>query len=220
MNKPLETNWCPDPLVVQDYVNDILTEQEALNAVYDPNWVQNYDDNKFTLAAIREIVEISDELSMFSHFFGARDKYNFHLAIEEFVDVIHFYATRVLRAGKQASYAPNAPQTPTSVTNWLHTLTHQVSAKNASVVVLHNMISTACFIFDLTPDTLLVAYLHKNRKNHERAKAGAMNHDIQELKNSEMSTFDFLRSEHWFSLTAEQYNAKMAEYHSAGGDDV
>lgn len=197
--------------IIYDYLPNILEEQEALNNAYDPNWRETYSSSKFALAAVDEIKEIKDELSSFCNFFGKADKENFHLALEETVDVIHFYATRVIVESPDSDLTPYACDTETkSVSEWVRLMAAICTAPQANCTRLIQIIYMACNIFDVTPDLMLVAYLHKNRKNHKRAEAGAISQDVKHIKQSELSTFEFLRSESWISLTQEMFNAKLA----------
>ncbi len=204
--------------VIQDYIDVIIEEQLNLNMEYDTDWIPNYNKNQFILAATDEVGEIQDELTQFTKFFGADRKANFASALEEFIDVVHFYTTRVImveRAGSNIALAPVPRSVPSSVNDWVIDLYRAMSDKtSASRQVLVKMLLDASYIFDITPDVLLTAYLHKNRKNHIRAKSGAMNSDVLDVKETEMSTFDFLRSNNWVSLSAEQFNAKLTTLHS------
>lgn len=197
--------------VIYNYIPDIIEEQEHLNSAYDLNWRATYSPSKFSLAAIDEIKEIKDELSSFCNFFGKAEKENFHLALEETVDVIHFYATRVIVESPDSDLTPYACDVETkSVSEWVRLMAAICTAPQANTIRLAQIIYMACNIFDVTPDLMLVAYLHKNRKNHKRAAAGAISQDVKHIKQSELSTFEFLRSESWISLTQEMFNAKLA----------
>lgn len=190
--------------------SEIFTAQRELNSLYNPNWQVEYEPFRIRIAAVRELAEMLDELKGVHAFFGAKKESDYAKGLEEFIDVVHFMATRTLLMYDCLS----APQVES-----LFLPKDEVSNLDAMITLVATgyyfndivrLLAFGCSLFNISPEHMLVAYLHKNRKNRSRAMNGAADRDID--KSQEQATYDYMYEKGFFADTAEQYNIRMNDY--------
>ena len=202
---------------VETCVEEILERQAELNLKYNSNWVNTYDDNKFIMCCVEEIVELKGEIEQHVSLFNHKTSCRFDKALEEFVDVMHFLASRALNEpfeqDKMFKYevGKNLPET---LQGWLAQLSRNVTARRVSPQVLADVFLNGCAAFHLRPEVMFVAYLHKHSKNIVRALAHALDEDAQKLKQAETPCYQYLLETGAVTLTAEEFNTKLRELYS------
>ncbi|MGL4353168.1 MAG: dUTP diphosphatase [Aeromonas popoffii] len=192
---------------------EIFTAQRELNSLYNQNWEVEYDSVRIRIAAVREMAEMLDELKGIHTFFGSKKDSDYAKGLEEFIDVVHFMATRTLLM-YQATTNPQVDLLfiPDSEVAILDAMVGLVAAGYFFNDIVR-LLAHGCSLFNVTPEHMLVAYLHKNRKNRSRALNGAASRDID--KSQEQSTYDYMYEKGFFADTAEQYNLRMNDYAKA-----
>lgn len=202
-----------DAVALCGIATEIRQQQLLLNDMYSPDWRDTYQADKIILSAAMEFSEMLEEVKGAWKFYGTQYQNDWATALEEFVDIVHFMATVEWCKRADPAYVN---ETPIVISTWIRVL----KGKSQSYILskLHGniksgtfvqLLAVGCKLFRLTPEQLLVAYLHKNKKNQARAQAGALTHDVKELKASEQSTFDYLYQNGFISLTREEYNQSV-----------
>lgn len=198
-----------DAVALCGVANEIRAQQASLNDLYTADWRQSYHQAKLCLSACQEFNEMLDEVKGAWKFYGTESSNDWTAALEEFIDVVHFMATVELCPLPSPTYEGASEQA---------LLTWQASelSSNASLLRAISMtmrrgcflqlLANGCRLFRITPEQLLVGYLHKNRKNQARASAGALTKDVSDIKAGEQRTFDYLYDNGFISLTREEYN--------------
>lgn len=198
---------------VNTYLHDIIKEQKVLNPLYHPDWESTYNDKSLMISAIGELVELSNELPHFTKFFGGYTKTNFHLALEEFVDILHFMATRVILSGNESGKTKVVVDPEViksfSVNDFILKFNSNILTPEYKLIDFHELFIYGCHMFKVSPDLMLTAYLHKNSKNKLRAMAGAHDFDIKDIKDSEICTYDFLFGSSFIKEEKDEYNARL-----------
>lgn len=211
-----------DCAFIKDAVKEILTHQSALNSMYDSNWRQNYDNRKVMFATVEEFIEMTSEIKNVVRFYGTPSQSRWDKAVEEFVDVLHFCASMALCADPDAINNLESVDTQALLLSELGSgdqledlyrlfLTILgIGMAPPSMVSLICVFVIGCNVFGFTPDQMLVAYLHKNKKCQARAAKGAANKDVD--KSQEQGTYQYLYEKGFVSETAEEYNTRMDCY--------
>lgn len=203
-----------DAVALCGVATEIRQQQALLNDMYSPDWRETYEAPKVTLSACQEFNEMLDEVKGAWKFYGAHFQNDWAAALEEFIDIVHFMATAEWCNGAQPCYDDAAPVVISQWFNavkvkrsqsWLLSKIHSNMKRGGFL----QMLAIGCMTFRLTPEQLLVAYLHKNKKNQARAQAGAISRDVDDLKAVEQSTFDYMYENGFISMTREEYNAKV-----------
>jgi len=211
---------------------DILKEQEDLNHLYDKNWNQT-ELWKYRIAAVREFNEMLDELPSVHKFYGSPKPSDWAMALEEFVDVLHFAASMYMRTAASKTFedfqhyfdSVGVHRTHKDIQDRLDTINTALDFKGQHISSLFDILATTnatsgeysfitlfvigCSMFDVSVDHMFVAYLHKNIKNRSRAKSGAMSKDID--KSKEVGTYQYMHDQQLFADTAEEYNERMRQ---------
>lgn len=201
-----------DAVALCGVATEIRQQQALLNDMYSPNWRETYQADKLSLSACEEFSEMLSEVKGAWKFYGANYQNDWAAALEEFIDVVHFMATVEL--------CPlPSPIFDDSVEVVSHIWAVSSHARNSALLKAVSMtmrrgcflqlLANGCRLFQLTPEQLLVAYLHKNKKNQARAQAGAINRDVDDIKAAEQSTFDYMYENGFISMTREEYNSKV-----------
>lgn len=202
-----------DAVALCGVATEIRQQQALLNDMYSPNWRETYQADKLTLSASVEFSEMLDEVKGAWKFYGAQYQNDWAAALEEFVDIVHFMATAEWCNGASPIY-DNASSVVLST--WIRVLRGKPQSyllskihRNMKRGSFLQLLAVGCMTFLLTPEQLLVAYLHKNKKNQARAQAGAINRDVDDIKAAEQSTFDYMYENGFISMTREEYNSKV-----------
>lgn len=204
-----------DAVALCGVATEIRQQQVLLNDMYEPNWRTQYEVDKLALSACSEFNEMLEEIKGVWKFYGSSYQNDWAGALEEYIDVVHFMATIELCNGADPVYDDASDVVMRS---WDSTSFN--SRKSRLLVLIKNnmkrggflqLLSHGCRLFRLTPEQLLVAYLHKNKKNQARAKAGALTRDIKDIKELEQSTFDYMFENGFISLSREEYNSMVDE---------
>lgn len=210
-------------LTVLEYIEDILKEQEKLNSLFEENWLNVYTDDKLSLSCIDEFNELVSELTKFTRFYGETKKSNFDKAFEEYIDIVHFYSTRVLLSKKviedyELCVATQLKKVMSSNKSdicdellYLHNLLVQPAVRKSS---LCGIIALGGKIFDLSVDAIFTAYLHKNSKNVMRSRCLDDKVALDALKRSEKGTYDYLYESNIVSLSPSEFNDKLTWIYS------
>ena len=197
-------------VALSSIAGEIFSAQQELNFLYNPDWRVEYDPVKVRIAAVREMAEMLDELKGIHTFFGSKKESDYAKGLEEFIDVVHFMATRTLLM-YECDREPQVDSMfipPNEVSNLDAMVNLVASGYYFNDIV--RLLGCGCTLFNITPEHMLVAYLHKNRKNRARALNGAASRDID--KSQEQPTYDFMYENGFFADTAEQYNLRMNDY--------
>lgn len=201
-----------DAVALCGVATEIRQQQAMLNDMYCLEWRKSYQADKLALSACQEFNEMLNEVKGAWKFYGKNYQNDWAAALEEFIDVVHFMATVELCPLESPLYE-GSEEVVSQV--WMISL----HAKNFALLKAINLVmrrgcflqllANGCRLFRLTPEQLLVAYLHKNKKNQARAQAGAISRDVDDLKAVEQSTFDYMYENGFISMTREEYNAKV-----------
>lgn len=195
---------------------EIRLQQAVLNDMYSIDWRDKYKRENILLSTFAEYSELLDEVKGVWKFYGSRYENDWAAALEEYVDIVHFMATVDLLAHKKDLVVCDFVER--EVQRWM---CYYGAIKDRAQLLISlkkrldhhggfvQMLGLGCALFQLTPEQLLVAYLHKNKKNQARAQAGAINRDIASIKASEEPTFDFLFQNGFISVTRDEYNLKV-----------
>lgn len=200
----------------------ILTEQSLLNSLYNPKWLENYSVDCLNFSLAEELVEMNMEISFLWKFFGSL-KFDFDKALEEFIDVVHFSATRTLLTTPDSDIDINKARDVTK----LYSATPNTHAGMLQVLVdinrileddgfyghapkFYRLLALGCVLFDFTPSQMLVSYLHKNKKNKARVQNGAATRDID--KSGEQGTYDYLLVNKFVFETKLCYNERLTQF--------
>lgn len=211
MEEKLTTQQTID--TVNSYVDIILKEQAYLNTLYKQDWKDTYKAKDFIVSSIGELVELSDELKYFTKFFGGKSDCNFHLALEEFTDILHFMATRLLLEKYSTNNKEFTYQVPNDIQGFIIEINRNIINPTYSKFLFFELFLLGCRLFRVTPDLMLTAYLHKNSKNKIRAGAGALDFDVSSLKAKETPTYDYLFSSGFTSKHHDEFNASLKEHY-------
>lgn len=216
----------------RDYVRRILVEQIKLNTAYDPMWRKSISLEDYCISQLDELIEMKNELESSVKFFGSKKPNNWCKALEEFVDVLHFSAgSYVLGLEQEDDKAIAIIQD-----RWIpffevedifldeRSTVKTMMVELANIVSLHgkeqertkgcyvlDVFVCGCQLFEITPEQLLMAYLHKNRKNHVRANNGAFSGDVSLIKAAEIPTYQWLYENSYVSKTEEEFNQLLDE---------
>lgn len=200
-------------VAISSIVGEIFSAQRELNCLYNKEWETEYDPVRIRIAAVREMAEMLDELKGIHTFFGSKKSSDYAKGLEEFIDVVHFMATRTLLMYVcQRNPEVEVLQVPISEVYNLEAMVTLVATGYYFNDIVR-LLALGCSLFNITPEHMLVAYLHKNRKNRARALNGAASRDID--KSQEQSTYDYMYEKGFFADTAEQYNNRMNDYAEA-----
>lgn len=200
-----------DAVALCGIATEIRQQQAMLNDMYSPDWRETYQADKITLSATMEFSEMLDEVKGSWKFYGTQYQNDWAAALEEFVDIVHFMATVEWCNGASPVY-DNA--SPVVISAWARGALRGKSQSYLLSSIHRNMkrgsflqlLAFGCMTFKLTPEQLLVAYLHKNKKNQTRAQAGAISRDVGDIKAAEQSTFDYMYQNGFISMTRDEYN--------------
>lgn len=201
-----------DAVALCGIATEIRQQQAMLNDMYSPDWRETYKREKILLSTFAEYSEMLDEVKGVWKFYGSHYQNDWAAALEEYADIVHFMATVDLLSSKKdlvmcdyverevhrwLQYYKSVESLPQLLCNLKKQLDH---GGWLQVLII------GCTLFRLTPEQLLVAYLHKNKKNQARAQAGAISRDIGDIKASEQSTFDYMYQNGFISMTRDEYN--------------
>lgn len=199
-----------DAVALCGIATEIRQQQALLNDMYSPDWRETYQVDKIILSAAAEFSEMLEEVKGAWKFYGTHYQNDWATALEEFVDIVHFMATVELCSGVVTTYEDVSLVVSSA---WNRTLKGKSQSyllskihRNMKRGSFLQLLTAGCMTFRLTPEQLLVAYLHKNKKNQARAQAGAISRDISDIKASEQSTFDYMYQNGFISMARDEYN--------------
>ncbi len=221
--------------IAWSYCNTIVEHQEALMKMY--GFEKTPDDTSLQLAAVNELVgEMFPEITCAHKFYGKTKTNNFDKALGEFVDVLHFEASRRVLVQARLNDAcvgydietPRYEFPPVCIRKFDNgfqaagrLLTQMMKCLNdddpnlwSIGKSLHHLFMVGARFFGITPDQLLIAYLTKNRQNQARAKANAASDDVTSLKASERPVYDIMYDNGYFVETADEFNARLTKEYS------
>lgn len=214
-----------DRLVLMSVVQEIFKAQDTLNDVYNVNWRTEYNSQSVDFAANGEFIELLEEVQPHWKFYGSVKPSNWGKALEEFIDVVHFKACSVLlKHGQNPLHTLHRTDVDSMIRVFDNSLSSNVpETKDLLSMVgklifddrvqsFQNLLVVGCRLFDISPDHLLVAYLHKNRKNTIRASNGAASVDVDHIKHSELGTFEYMYQHGFLADNSEEYNERMSAY--------
>ena len=222
----MTSTTAPDLAAYVTYVQEILDHQRKLNSMYDPNWRVTYEDQRLMYSCVDEFNELVSEISLFTRFYDSKQKTRFDLALEEFIDITHFVATRCLLSGHvnvdvdaiNLSFdLVDDGLTPVfDVTIHLNRILNSAASNHPTYCTLALLLKEGTKLFDVSVDTLMVAYLHKWGKNKERAICMRDGGDLVALKASEEKTYAHLYSKSLVSLSVGEFNEKLTTKYMKG----
>lgn len=201
-----------DAVALCGIATEIRQQQAMLNDMYSPDWRETYKREKILLSTFAEYSEMLDEVKGVWKFYGSHYQNDWAAALEEYADIVHFMATVDLLSRKEDLAVSDYYESEV-----LRQLQYYSSIADRAQLLVSlkkhldhggwiQLLSVGCSLFKLTPEQLLVAYLHKNKKNQARAQAGAISRDIGDIKASEQSTFDYMYQNGFISMTRDEYN--------------
>jgi dimeric dUTPase (all-alpha-NTP-PPase superfamily) len=183
--------------------------------MYSPDWRETYQADKIILSTFAEFSEMLEEVKGAWKFYGSHFQNDWAAALEEYADIVHFMATVDLLSSKEGLTICDFVER--EVYRWMQYYSSVESHAQLLCKLKKQLdhggwlqvLIIGCNLFHLTPEQLLVAYLHKNKKNQARAQAGAISRDIGDIKASEQSTFNYMYQNGFISMTREEYNSKV-----------
>lgn len=204
---------------VQEVVSisyEILREQASLNDRYNPEWMKLYAADNIGYHIADELTEMNSEISFAWKIFGKTNS-DFAKALEEFIDVVHFSATKQLLTAHQnnkdivscSCYIPEDKATLILALNDINDI-NRGDGHFGHLPKFQRLIACGCVFFSLTPSQMLVAYLHKNKKNHARVDLGAATSEID--KSSELPTYEYLFKNSFVTQSAGEFNKSLSNF--------
>lgn len=198
---------------VGSYVAEITAMQVSLNERYNKKWMSEYSAFGLRVAMLDEFNEMCDEITHIHRFFGDKTKHNYAAALEEFIDIVHFFTTYAYfhAADPDGVSEQFEPTESDQKLYCLEFILSQLTTSDRNISLLQ-LLTAGCVLFDLTMAQMFCAYAHKNSKCVSRAEAGAAHKEID--KSKEVGTYQALFDMKLVFENVESYNERL--YKSIG----